>query len=405
MKRVIFLNRFFYPDHSATSQILSDLAFHLAEDGRQVDVITSQQLYDDPGACLRSYEILNGVRVHRVRTTRRGRSALLGRGVDYLSFYLSTRRRLLSLVERGDILIAKTDPPLLSIPAMRVAQRRGAHLVNWLQDIYPEVAIQLGVPFVKGPISHGSCYLRDQSLNAAAANVVVGNRMADRVLLRGVDPKRLHVIPNWSDDNEILPIPHADNPLRREWGLKDKFVVGYSGNLGRAHEFDTVLKAADRLRDHPRIIFTCVGGGFRFDEFIRCVKNRGLDPIFRFLPYQDRASVKYSLGVPDIHWISLKPELEGLIVPSKFYGIAAAGKPIIAITKKDGEIASLVQQHKCGFVVEPGNGDALADALSALSNNPKGVADMGRFARTMLEAHFTRRQAFERWRVVLENLR
>src|SRR5229473_1329216 len=130
MKRLIFLNRFFYPDHSATSQILSDLAFHLAGDGRQVDVITSQQLYDDPGACLRSHEIVNGVRVHRVRTTRRGRSALLGRGVDYLSFYVSTRRRLLSLVERGDILIAKTDPPLLSIPAMRVAQRRGAHLVN-----------------------------------------------------------------------------------------------------------------------------------------------------------------------------------------------------------------------------------------------------------------------------------
>src|SRR5262249_19260395 len=106
MKRLIFLNRFFYPDHSATSQILSDLAFYLAESGREVHVITSQQLYDDPQAQLPAHEIAQGVHIHRGSSTRYGRSALWGRGMDYLSFYASMRRSMLALAGRGDILVA-----------------------------------------------------------------------------------------------------------------------------------------------------------------------------------------------------------------------------------------------------------------------------------------------------------
>ena len=145
MKRLFFLNRYFYPDHSATSQLFSDLAFHLAASGRRVHVITSQQRYDDPGSRLPAEETVNGVHVSRVPTTQFGRSGLAGRGLDYLSFYASAWRLLPKLLEQDDILVAMTDPPLVSIVAMRAAQRRGAHLVNWLQDIYPEVAVQLGI--------------------------------------------------------------------------------------------------------------------------------------------------------------------------------------------------------------------------------------------------------------------
>jgi colanic acid biosynthesis glycosyl transferase WcaI len=404
MKRLIFLNRFFFPDHSATSQILSGLAFHLAAAGADVHVVTSQQLYDNPDARLPARDIVQGVQVHRVSTTQFGRSALLGRGIDYLSFYVAASRALAGLAHHGDIIVAKTDPPLVSIVAMRAVKRQGAYLVNWLQDLYPEVAVQLGVPFLNGPIARGLSYLRDRSLKAAAANVTVGQLMAERVLARGVAPERVHVIPNWSDDDEIAPVSRADNPLRQEWGLADKFVIGYSGNLGRAHEFSTVVAAAERLRAHADIVFLFIGGGHRLEELARRVDERGLKPSFRFIPYQDRASLKYSLGVPDVHWISLKPEVEGLIVPSKFYGIAAAGRPVIAITAKDGEIARLVDQHACGLVVEPGNAGALADALLALSSDTARLSAMGDRARAMLDAHFTRRQAFERWAQVLENV-
>jgi colanic acid biosynthesis glycosyl transferase WcaI len=404
MKRLIFLNRFFFPDHSATSQILSDLAFHLAASGKEVHVITSRQQYDDPAARLPAAQEIRGVHVHRIASTEFGRSALLGRGLDYLSFYASMWRSLLTLVERDDILIAKTDPPLTSVLAMLAAKRRRAILVNWLQDIYPEIAVQLQVPFLKGPLKSGASYIRDRSLKSAAANVVVGQRMAERIVGLGVAPDHVHVIPNWCDDEEIRPLPPANNPLRREWGLEDKFVFGYSGNLGRAHEFGTVLAAAERLGNNPRIVFLVIGGGYQLSHLAQIVKSRGLDRIFRFVAYQNPDLLKYSLCVPDVHWISLKPELEGFIVPSKFLGIAAAGRAMIAITAKDGEIARLVQQFQCGAVIEPGNADALVEIILTLSGNAELTAAMGRRAREMLDAHFTRQQAFERWRGVLETI-
>jgi colanic acid biosynthesis glycosyl transferase WcaI len=364
VNRLIFVNRYFYPDHSATSQILSDLAFALAASGRAVSVVTSRQRYNDPKAQLPAEEKIRGVDIHRLSTSRFGRSALWGRAIDYLSFYAGAYRAVRGLARPGDLVVAKTDPPLLSVIVMRAACQTGARGINWLQDLYPEVAVELGVPFINraAPVLTS---LRDRSLRQAVANVVLEQRMADRLRARAVDAKVIHIIPNWCDDQAIAPISATDNPLRRSWGLADKFVVGYSGNLGRAHEFETVLKASERLRDHPRVIFLMIGGG------------------------QEREALNLSLGVPDLHWISLKPALEGLIVPSKFYGIAAAGRPIIAITAADGDIARLVRQHDCGIVVEPGDSDRLAEAVAALADNPTQVAAMGSRARAMLAAHTT----------------
>jgi glycosyltransferase involved in cell wall biosynthesis len=403
-RRVIFMNRFFFPDYSATSQVLTDLAFHLAGGETEVHVITSRQRYDDPNALLPEAESIGGVAIQRISTTRFGRSALIGRGFDYLSFYSSAFRSVLAWAKPGDVLVAKTDPPLLSVAAMHAAKRRGLHLVNWLQDLYPEVAAALGVPVVKGPLGRGLVQLRDASLRAAAVNVVVGERMAEIIRERGIAPERIRVIPNWCDDEEIQPIAPLDNPLRREWGLGDRFVVGYSGNLGRGHEFETVVAAAERLRGDRRLCFLFIGGGKKFAELAHCVRERGLDHLFRFLPYQERGVLRLSLGVPDVHLISQRPEVEGLIVPSKLYGIAAAGRLIIAVTARDGEVARLVRRHDCGVVVEPGEGELLACALRCLGTDTGRVAEMGHRARAMLDAHFTRRHAFQRWQSLVEDV-
>jgi glycosyltransferase involved in cell wall biosynthesis len=404
MRRIIFLNRFFFPDHSATSQILSDLAFHLASLGRELHVVTSRQCYDDPQAQLPPRETVKGVHVHRVTTTRYGRSALLGRTMDYVSFYAAMRRLVLDIANKGDVVVAKTDPPLLSVPIMRAVTRRGMHLVNWLQDVFPEVAVELGVPFVRGPVGGSISLIRDVSLKVASANVVLGHCMAERVLSRGVPASRVHIIHNWCDDEHIRPVPAEQNPLRREWGLEQKFVVGYSGNLGRAHEYETVLGASERLRHRTDILFLFVGGGHFLNELKRRTGENRLDHMFRFLPYQHHDVLNFSLGVPDVHWVSLRPELESLIVPSKFYGIAAAGRPIIAISAPDGEIARLVQQHQCGLVIEPGDANGLAAALVSLCEDAGRVNTLGSAARAMIDAHFTRRHAFDRWQTLLNGI-
>lgn len=404
MRRLIFINRFFFPDYSATSQILSDLAFQLAGTGKEVHVVTSTQIYNDPKASLPDDEIIRDVHVHRVPSTQFGRAALLGRSIDYLSFYRSVGRCLREIAGRDDILIAKTDPPLVSLVAMAAARRNGARLINWLQDIYPEIAVELGVPFVRGPVASRLAASRNRCLQFCNATVAVGHLMGQRVRTFGVAPARIHVIPNWCNDEEIKPLGRLDNPLRQAWGLQNKFVVGYSGNLGRAHEFATVFEAAKRLRHDPRILFLMIGGGKHFEELARTVKQHRLDGLFRFIPYQERKMLAYSLAVPDVHWISLRPGLEGLIVPSKFYGIAAAGKPIMAIAAKHGELSQLVDEHGCGVVIEPGDADTLTGTLLRFASDPAALAEMGRRARKMLDAHFTRQKGFERWRQLLDQL-
>jgi colanic acid biosynthesis glycosyl transferase WcaI len=405
MRRLIFVNRFFFPDHSATSQILSDLAFYLAASGSEIDVVTSAQIYDAPRASLPKFETVNGVKVHRVPSSRFGRGSLVGRSLDYLTFYRSARRRLIALARPGDLLVAKTDPPLLSLPVMAAARRRGAGLINWLQDLYPEVAVALDVPFIRKPfLAQQLAHRRDRSLQAAEANVVVGELMAEKLAALGVAPARIHVIPNWCNDVDVKPVERSDNPLRQAWGLQDKFVFGYSGNLGRVHEFETVLGAAAQLRTDSRFVFLMIGGGKRYDALRSAVECQGLAGSFRFMPYQPRQALAQSLGVCDAHWVSLNPKLEGLIVPSKFYGVAAAGRPIVMIGDPDGELGRLVTGQGCGFAVKPGDADALVGVLQRLADELDTAARMGAQARHLLEARFSRAQALERWRQLLGRL-
>ncbi|TCT03966.1 glycosyltransferase family 4 protein [Aquabacter spiritensis] len=402
---LIFLNRFFHPDHSATSQMLSDLAFDLAARGEAVAVIASRLRYDAAAAALPPREIVNGVAVSRVWTSRFGRAGLAGRAVDYLTFYVSAAWQLWRTARRGDVVVAKTDPPMLSVMAGPVCRLRGARLVNWHQDIFPETAQALGLGAGgAAPAFAALRWLRDRSVRGARQNVVLGEGMAARVAAMGVPAGRIAIVPNWADGALIHPVAPSANPLRRDWDLEAAFVVGYSGNLGRAHEVETLLEAMERLGSPAggtcAVRFLFVGGGAHHAGLKAEVARRGLS-CARFQPYQPRARLAQSLSVPDVHLVSLRPELEGLIVPSKFYGIAAAGRPTVFIGAPDGEIARLLARHACGLTVAAGDGAALAAAISRLALQPDLCLKMGAAARTAFDARFDRRIALARWHDLL----
>lgn len=391
--KLIFVNRYFYPDISATSQLLADLAFDQAARGADVHVVTGRQLYEDPAATLPADEEHGGVRIHRIATTRFGRASLIGRAIDYATFYLSAAAKLLALARKGDVIVAKTDPPLVSVVAAWVARRRGARLVNWLQDVFPEVAVELGV---KVPMARLARSLRNYSLRSASANVVVGRRMATRLAQLAGGPVPVEVIENWADGRLISPIPRESNPLRTQWNLGDRFVVGYSGNMGRAHEFDTVIEACELLRPEPDIVFLFIGAGRYRGEIEDAARRRSL-PAVRFQPYQPREMLAFSLSAADVHLVTLLPALEGLIVPSKFYGIAAAGRPTLFVGDRDGEIAALVERERCGKAIPTGRGGELAAAIRDLRDHPDAAQAMGARARAAFDARFDRPIALERW--------
>ncbi len=383
--------------------MLSDLAFELARQGRAVNVLTGDRSYNDPAVHFPAKETVRGVRVRRLRTTSRGRGHLCGRAFEYASFYSAAAAHLTRAAKRGDIIVAKSDPPLLSVLCAGASALRGARLVNWVQDLYPEVALALGVGGLNGPPGKLLKALRDRSLRSAAANVVIGSGMAERVAALGLPRDKIAIIPNWCDDAAIRPIPAGGNSLRREWGFDDAFVVGYSGNLGRAHEIETILGAAQMLRGRRDIQFLFIGGGHLRDALECAVTSRGLQG-FAFKPYQPPEQLAHSLSVADVHWVSLRPELEGLILPSKVYGIAAAGRPIVVVASPDGELARLIGRHDAGIAVRAGDSAGFAAAIVRLADDPAARQRMGRKSRAMVEGACSRTASLRRWTDLIERL-
>lgn len=366
---MVFVNRYFHPDHSATSQIASDLAFHLASRGWDVTAVTSSQRYDDARARLES-DVAHGVYVRRVWSTRFGRAGLPGRAIDYFTFYLSAFFELLR--HRRSVVVAMTDPPLTSVIAAVASNR----VVNWVQDLFPEVAESLGI---KAPRILRR--LRDWSLRRARANVVLGDLMAGHV------PKAV-IIHNFADA-DLAPQPRMPDAAGG-----DAFVVGYSGNLGRAHEFETIMGA---MRQLPDVRFLFTGAGAQLDAV-----KRAASPNASFRPYAPREELSASLSAADAHLVSLKPALEGLVLPSKFYGVLAVGRPVIFVGSRDGELARIIDAHRCGVVVEMGDIDGLTNAIHTLANDRAAAAAMGQRGRQLYLERFAPHHAFVQWERVLE---
>ena len=377
----------------------SDLVFALAHDGNCVQVVTSRQIYENPTDRLPAREEQAGVTIYRVWTTHFGRMNLAGRAIDYASFYVAAFWLLLRITGSGDVIVAKTDPPLISVVAWAVARVKGAKLVNWMQDVFPDVAVALGV-LKSRPLVGMLRWLRNLSMRGAEMNVVLGERMQQCICAQGVARERTTIIHNWADGRLIKPVPRQANALRAEWKLQDKFVVGYSGNMGRAHEFDTIISAMKRLQHEESIVFLFIGGGAGKEKLERAVgQSRLKNCIFR--PYQSRARLAESLSFPDVHLVSLQPQLEGLIVPSKIYGIAAAGRPVIFIGDPGGEVAKLLSDCGFGFSIRVGETDVLVHHIREMAQRMDTATSMGMLGRSCFERRFDRYNSITKWTNIL----
>ncbi len=366
--KLIFVNRFFYPDLSATSQLLSDLAFDLAALGVEVHIITSRGLYVDPSTRLPKSQKVQDVQIHRVWTTGFGRSRLRGRLVDYLSFTWTAALKLWRLAAAGDTVVVMSDPPLFSVSALLILRLRGARLINWLQDFFPEIAFRAGLISPSGFLSKTLLRLRNWTLRGARLNIAISDGIQRCIYAQGVDAHLVEVIPNWTDGRFVYPVPSHQNQLRQSWGLAEKFVVGHSGNLGRVHETKTIKLAIQGLAADDHFVFVFVGGGKGYEDLREWATERNFANV-QFHPYQPKDRLHLSLSLPDVHLISLAPEMEGLVFPSKLYGILAAGRPAIFVGAHESEVAELLKGAGCGTGVEAGHGDELAEAILHLKNN------------------------------------
>lgn len=396
-RKIYLINRFFHPDFSATSQMLTDLATGMAGE-HDVTVVTSRALYNDPLAKLERRDECEGVEILRLNTTRRGRGSLWGRTLDYVSFYIRVFVFLLRYVRRGDLVVLMTDPPLLSLMNTAAVHLRDGRAVNWLQDLFPELAVELGAfprtRLLSGPLT----WWRNRTLKAAEVNVVISEAMQKHLAGQGVT--NTLVIPNWADGDLIRPLVHSENPLRAEWNPGGRFLVGYSGNFGRAHSFEELLEAMTLLETRDEIRFVLIGEGAGLESLLEAVERKHLHHV-SFYPYQPQDTLRQSLGAIDLHLVTLKEHMEGLVLPSKIYGVLAAGRPIAFVGDKGGEIANFIRKHDVGIAVGHGEGAELAEQIQRLSREPERLGEMGRNARRLFDEDCSRQMGAERWRAVL----
>jgi colanic acid biosynthesis glycosyl transferase WcaI len=397
--RLIILNQFFYPDHSATSQLMTELAESLVAAGDEVTVIAGRGRYNG-GELLPPREEYKGVRIERAWATSFGKARLWRRLCDYLTFYVGAFWKLFVL-PRHDILMALTTPPLIALPALLVGRLRGMRVINLVQDVYPDVAVALGAFRVHGLRVRTFDYLNRFVLRHVDRIIVLGECMRARIRAKTGDAVPIEVIHNWADGAAIQPLPknldEEPNPFLKENNLNDEFVVLFSGNFGRVNEFSTLLEAARRLREWRDIVFLFVGEGAKGDEIKDFIARHNLSNV-RVLPYQPRERLRYSLSAGDALVVTLGEGLAGLSVPSKIYAVFAAGRPALFIGDKNSTAAQLIERYKCGAVVGAGECEQLVAVISEWATVRNRCEELGRAARRAFDERFERAHAVRAYR-------
>lgn len=391
--QVIILNQFFYPDHSATSLLMTDLAGNLAARGIDVTALAGRGRYTG-GETLPAREDYRGVRIERAWATSFGKKNIAARMADYLSFYVGASWKLLRL-PRHDIVMALTTPPLINLVALFIGRLRGMRVVALIQDVYPDVAVALGTLAPRSPVTRFLDQLDRVALRGADRIVVLGECMRERIIAKigHAAASRIDVIHNW-DDRGIEPLGDEENWFSVEHNLQDKFVLLFAGNFGRVNEFSTVLEAARRLRDCSDIVFLFVGDGVQAGEIKEFAEQHQLANV-RMLPYQSPHLMRYVLAAGDASLVTLANGLAGLSVPSKTYGILAAARPILFVGDERSDIARLVAENDCGAVVAAGDDERLASVISEWAGDRARVAELGAAARETFEKRFNRAHAVE----------
>jgi putative colanic acid biosynthesis glycosyltransferase WcaI len=391
--RILVLNQYYWPGVEATAHLLSELCEALAEDF-EITVVTGR-LRGRPD--LPAREVRHGVEILRVESAAHDRSQLFRRGLNYLT-YLATALRTGLASPRVDAVVCGTDPPIVGDLGLIVARRHRAPLIVISEDVFPEIAVALH-RLENGLLVRLLSVLVRTYLRRADRVVAIGETMRRRLEAKGARPERLRVIPNWTDVKALRP-GNKTNSWSQAQALDSGFVVMHSGNVGHAQDLDTLVRATTLLRDVDDLRVVVIGTGARHAQLVSLAERLEADHV-RFIDFQPRELLSETLATADVHVVGLARGLAGYIVPSRLYGILAAGRPVIVAAEDESETAQLVREFACGIVVPPGEPLALAEVIRACHDGVYDLADMGRRARDYAETQGDIRFAVARYRELL----
>ncbi len=401
--RIVILNQYYVPDVASTGHLLHELAEEFARLKKPVRVTTCFPSYGPPETWLpcAAHETTNGVEVRRLLTTRFSKDRLAGRLLNSITFLVPLGLRQLFAKRKGNVYLYTSNPPYLGVIGGFVSLFRRHPYVVLLHDSYPHLAVWVGKIGAGGFIDRLWDRLNRVMYRRALHTIVLCQKAKELVVRDyGLDPSRVHVIPNWADPSALKPVPKRETQFARQHSLLETFTILYSGNLGLYYEFETLLSAADKLRDENfRIVFIGSGGKKQFiaDE----VARRGLKNVQMF-PYQPFETLNDSLNACDASVVTIAQGIEGISFPSKLYSSLAVGKPIIAISEEGSELKDIVEREGAGLWVKLGDVDGLVAAIRRLIAEREFCEQAGSNARALMERRYTLQASARAYAHVLE---
>jgi len=399
-KKFLLISQVFYPDQVSTANLFTGLCTLLADDKIEVEVWSAHPSYTESARQPR-HLIYKGINIYYLASTNFNKRSLVGRFFNILTFAVSSSLKLLFSTEKNAVWV-HTTTPIIGILLCRVCSIRKRKLIYILLDIFPEGLIRLG------KVSKGNMLIR-----LWQKQFIIALKKSEKIVAIGRDIKqyvieicqecstKIEYIPHWQDDNLIFPVDFEKDKFILEKGLRDKFVVQYSGNIGIWNEVKTMGKAVTKNIENVFYIF--VGEGIRKEELLNEFELKNQQNVL-VMPFQDSDNFNNVLNASHVHLVTLKKGLEGMAVPCKIYGILASGRPVIALVPDNSEIAYVVKEENCGIVVNPDDTEGLINAIILLQKNEILRKQMGLNGRMAFEKKYTTRIAADRYKALLDNI-
>lgn len=386
--KLSILTEFFPPDYAATGQLIEELVRNLEQQGISIEVFTGQPGYAFGVSQAPCVEQLGDIRIRRSRSARLWSGRVRGKAINGILFTLRAALHLVKNARRHDVFLLTSAPPFLPIVGYLVHLLFRVDYVCLIYDIYPDIAIALGVIPPKHWLAKFWRVLNRKIWQKSQGIIVLSPAMKQRVIANCPEvADKVSVIHSWGDPDLIKPIAKEDNWFAKKYNLVNKFTVLYSGNMGRCHDMKTILHAAELLQNEP-IQFVFIGGGQKKEGLIREVKQLGLNN-FLFLPYQDKEVLPYSLTAGDLSLVSVDAGMDTLVAPSKLYPALATGRPVAVVCSENSYLRQLIADAKCGASFENGDGQGLAEFIRLLNSDRQLAERMGKASRQYLQSNFT----------------
>lgn len=404
-KKLLIYAHYFYPDVASTGQILTELCEGMT-DTFDITVICVVPSYsgtiDEKYKTKRIYkEEHNGIKIIRVRVPEFQKSNKISRIKNLLAYFFNSLLATLK-IEKQDYIYTISQPPILGgVLGVLGKWLKGGKLIYNIQDFNPEQTMAVG--YSKNKLLLNTVMAVDKfSCKKSDKVIVVGRDMQETLRNRFNNkevPKNVF-INNWINEKDIYPL-EQNHPrimeFKEKYNLQDKFIIMYSGNIGLYYDLENIIKVIGEFKDREDVIFAFVGDGTVKDKVEAYVNENNLSNVI-FIPYQDKADLIYSLNAADIHWVVNAKGIKGVSVPSKLYGVMAAGKPVLGVLDEGSEARLIVEDCNCGVCIEPGNYKEISNNIEYILNNKEEIRALGLNGRQYLETNLTKEVSINKYK-------